>query len=122
MAAVGRLAGDFFNYSLPGLREICLHGCRLAVDDIKALLESLVMNTSVTTLDLSLNLLGDDALLPLLHLVRTRPKSQLRYIGFSWNQVRPCCPYPMPLPDALIRCPYPMPLPDTPTRYPNPIP
>jgi len=88
VAAVGRLAGDFFNYSLPGIREICLHGCRLASEDIDALLESLVMNTSITTVDLSLNLLDDAALLPLLELVSTRPKSPLRRIGFSWNQVK----------------------------------
>ena len=86
--AVGRLLGDFFNYSLPGIREVCLHGCSLRTEDIGPILESLVLNASIVTLDLSLNLLEDDALLTLLDVVQTRPKSRLRHIGISWNHLK----------------------------------
>ena len=53
----GRLLMDYFNYSIPGLHTLSLHGCSLRDHQLNNLLSGLRVNTSLTNLTLSCNIL-----------------------------------------------------------------
>lgn len=60
--SVGGLLTDFFNYSVPGLSVLSLHRCYLRDSDIQLLTEGLRLNSSLTSITLSSNLLEDPGL------------------------------------------------------------
>lgn len=79
---------DFFNYSVPGIRYLSLHGLNLVDDDLKLLADGLRVNTSLTHFILSLNLIEDPGFLLLLNaLIQNHHKSSLMYLDLSWNLI-----------------------------------
>ena len=57
---------DYFNYCLPGIRTLSLHGSYLRDEDLALLLDGLRVNSSLRRLSLGLNVLTDDGLIAIL--------------------------------------------------------
>lgn len=76
---------DYFNYSIPGIRSICLHDCRLSDDNISLFAEALEVNTSLQTLYLSLNLLTDKGFVALFKSMLANKNSRLHLLDVSFN-------------------------------------
>ncbi len=83
----GKLVGDFFNYSVPGLKTLSLHGLGLRDEHMSAMISGLGVNSSVQTLVLSANLLEDDSLASILRAISANRRSVLSVLDFSWNLV-----------------------------------
>lgn len=83
----GKLIGDFFNYSVPGLKTLSLHGLGLRDEHMTALVAGLGVNSSIQTLVLSANLLEDDSLASILRAITANKRSMLTVLDYSWNLV-----------------------------------
>jgi len=82
------LYSDYFNYSIPALRNLCLHGCGFRDADIDLLVAGIAKNSAVTSLTLSKNLVTDKGLLALLQAMRSNDKSSLKLLDLSFNIVK----------------------------------
>jgi hypothetical protein len=80
---------DYFNYCLPGLTSLSLHGCYLRDEDCNILLDGLAVNSSLRRLSLSMNILTDASLVALLEAVTSNPDrpSRLEHIELGYNLV-----------------------------------
>lgn len=86
--ASSRLLLDYFNYSIPGMRSLCLHDCKLSDEHIHHLAPALAVNSSLQVLYLSLNLITDVALAALLRSVWENKNSHLSLLDVSYNLVQ----------------------------------
>tara|TARA_A100001015_G_scaffold310979_1_gene413328 strand:+ start:8388 stop:11726 length:3339 start_codon:yes stop_codon:yes gene_type:complete len=87
VSSASKLMSDYFNYTLPGIQTLSLHGCALRDADLKPIFDALECNISLTRLDLSQNLLQDATLQILLELVGRKETCPLTFIGLSWNSI-----------------------------------
>ena len=85
--ATSNLLLDFFNYSVPGIQTLTLQGLSLVCQDMKLLAKGLRVNTSLTYLSVSLNLIEDDGFYELFSAISNSKKSSLTYLDVSWNLV-----------------------------------
>lgn len=76
---------DYFNYSLPGIRVICLHGCKLGDEHIPLIAAGVQVNTSLQALHLSLNLLTDTSFTNIFKALCKNPASRLGLLDLSYN-------------------------------------
>ena len=83
----GKLLCDFFNYSLPGLQTLSLHGCGLKDRHLDALLMGLQVNAALKTLVLSRNLITDDGFISVFQAVSSNKKGGLASLDFGWNLI-----------------------------------
>lgn len=86
--ASGRLLSDYFNYSLPGVRTLCLHGTYLQDVHVRALSEALMINTTLQELILSRNLITDIGLISLFQGYIKNEKSSLRLLDLNCNFIK----------------------------------
>jgi len=84
---VGRMMMDYFNYSIPGLQELTLHGCQMSNADVKLIAEGIAVNTSITKLCLSLNLIDDEGFLDVFKALGRNRKSKIVGLDFSYNMI-----------------------------------
>ena len=83
--AAGRLACDYFNYSLPGVRTLCLHGCYLRDAHLPLLVQGMEINTALKELVLSRNLITDIGFIQLFESISKNQKSALRVLNLNCN-------------------------------------
>ena len=82
----GRLMKDFFNYCVPGLRVLSLHGCYLRDEDLDDIKLGLEVNTSLQRLALSMNIITDLGLYGLIKSVTANEKKgNLRDLELGYN-------------------------------------
>ena len=83
--STGRLLGDYFNYSVPGLSELSLHGLCLRDCDIGALVQGLEVNSSIKSIQLSLNLIEEMGFRKIFQSIVNNKKSAITNVDFSCN-------------------------------------
>ena len=83
----GKLVGDFFNYSVPGIRTLSLHGIGLRDAHISELASGLSVNSSLSTLILSSNVMEDFGLTTIINAISNNRRCVITVIDFSWNLV-----------------------------------
>ena len=83
----GKLLCDFFNYSLPGLQTLSLHGCGLKDRHLDALLMGLQVNSALRTLVLSRNLITDEGFIAVFKAVSSNKKGGIASLDFGWNLI-----------------------------------
>lgn len=81
----GKLVSDFFNYSVPGLRVLSLHGVGLADDHISDLVTGLSVNSSITNVVLSKNLIEDGGFCGIVKAISSNRRSLVAEIDLAWN-------------------------------------
>lgn len=90
--AIGRstslLLKDYFNYSIPGIRILSLHGCYLRDEDAMVISEGLAVNTSLEKFILSLNLLTDEGIVPIFQALSNNQKHIVKYVDLQYNLIR----------------------------------
>jgi hypothetical protein len=89
----GRLIMDYFNYSIPGLMQLSLHGCALRDLQIENLVNGMKVNSSITELILSCNILTDVGFNAIFNSIMHNRKSKLIKLDCSYNLIR--CDYKM---------------------------
>jgi hypothetical protein len=89
----GRLILDYFNYSIPGLLQLSLHGCALRDLQIDNLVNGMKVNTSITELILSCNILTDVGFNAIFNSIMHNRKSKLIKLDCSYNLIK--CDYKM---------------------------
>ena len=89
----GRLLCDYFNYTLPGIFTLSLHGCNIRDCDLELLATGLNVNSSIRNLILSLNLITDDGFMKVFDAVAKNKKSVLNVMDFGYNLI--ICRNPM---------------------------
>lgn len=95
----GNILCDYFNYQLPGLRVLSLHGCFVRDADLVNIAQGLGVSSSLTELYLSNNLLTDTGLACLVRSITASKHRCLRVLDVSHNFIR--CSQPLhPLLDA----------------------
>ena len=87
----GRIVCDYFNYSLPGLRVLSLHGCSIKDAHLVELATGLGVSSCLTDLCLSNNLITDEGLGALLRGITSNKHRSLRTLDVSRNLLR-CVP------------------------------
>jgi len=83
----GQLLLDYFNYSVPGLVLLSLHGCALRDSDVSIIAQGVAVNSSLRELILSLNLITDEGLVELLQAVSHNKKGVLSTLDLSDNVI-----------------------------------
>lgn len=86
-ASAGKLVADFFNYSIPGLRTISLHGIGLTDTHLRDLIAGLSVNSSITTIILSNNMIEDPGFCGILKALSSNRRSLVSTIDLSWNLI-----------------------------------
>lgn len=89
----GRLLCDYFNYTLPGIFTLSLHGCNIRDSDLDLLTTGLNVNSSIRNLILSLNLITDEGFMKVFDAVAKNKKSVLNIMDFGYNLI--ICRNPM---------------------------
>jgi len=87
VGGMARLIQDYFNYSLPGIRSISLHGSSIRDSDLELLCSGIVVNTSLKSIYLSLNILTDGGFLDILQAVHRNKKSCVEHLDVSNNLI-----------------------------------
>jgi hypothetical protein len=82
------LLKDYFNYSIPGILLLSLHGSNIRDEDLRAISEGLSVNTSLEKLIISLNLITDVGFISLLQSLQSNAKAKLRFVDFQFNFIR----------------------------------
>lgn len=82
-----KLLLNFFNYSVPGIHTLSLHGLGLIDLDIAELAKGLEVNTSLQTLCLSLNMVEDTGLGILVQAMAANRKCIVKFLDLSWNML-----------------------------------
>ncbi len=83
----GRLLCDFFNYSLPGIVTLSLHGCYIKDEDLELMCNGLTVNTSLQRLILSRNLITDSGFNNIFRSIQSNTKNAIKYLDFGWNLI-----------------------------------
>lgn len=83
----GKLVSDFFNYSVPGIRCLSLHGVGLRDCHLEDLIAGLSVNSSITTVSLSKNLIEDGGLCGIVRAISRNRRSMVSEIDLSWNLI-----------------------------------
>ena len=83
--STSKLLLNFFNFSIPGIHSLSLHGMGLIDEDIGEIAKGLAVNTSIQTLCLSLNMIEDRGLTHLVQALTSNRKSILNKLDLSWN-------------------------------------
>jgi hypothetical protein len=78
---------DFFNYSLPGIQSITLHGLGLLNDDAELLAKGIAVNTSLSSLHLSFNMIESPGFIAVFSAATKNKKSNLSVLDFGYNLV-----------------------------------
>ena len=84
----GRIICDYFNYSLPGLRVLSLHGCHIKDSHVAEMATGLGVSSCLTDLCLSNNLITDEGLGALLRGITGNKHRCLRTLDVSRNLLR----------------------------------
>lgn len=87
VGGMSRLIMDYFNYSLPGIRSISLHGSSIRDSDLELLCSGIVVNTSLKSMYLSLNILTDYGFLDIMHALQRNRKTSIEHIDVSNNLI-----------------------------------
>ena len=82
---VGRMLMDYFNYSVPGLAELTLHGCCLGDSNLDLIASGIAVNTSIRALTLSLNLIEDAGFARIFSAFAGNRRSKIERLDFSYN-------------------------------------
>jgi hypothetical protein len=85
--AGGRILCDYFNYSLPGLQNLSLHGCCIRDRDLDILAQGIEVNSSIHAIFLSKNLITDVGLIKLMTSISGNRKSSLTVLDLSSNLI-----------------------------------
>jgi hypothetical protein len=85
--SMNRLLMDYFNYMLPGITTLSLHGCKLTNRETDCLLSGLSVNQSLKYLFLSLNAIEDKGFREIVEAVKNNKKSSVVMIDFSFNLI-----------------------------------
>ena len=88
LSAAADLLSDYFNYSIPALRNLCLHGCGLRDADLTYLVRGIENNFSITSLWLSKNLITDSGLLTLIQAIRRNQRTHISILDLSDNLIQ----------------------------------
>ena len=80
-----QLLQNFFNYSIPGIHTLSLHGLGLIDEDIVKMAKGLEVNTSIQTLCLSLNMVEDRGLAAIVGALSSNRKGMVKSLDLSWN-------------------------------------
>jgi hypothetical protein len=86
-ACTSKLLQNFFNYSVPGIHTLSLHGLGLIDEDIEVLARGLEVNTSLQSMCLSLNMIEDKGLGFIVKALSANRKSILKSVNISWNML-----------------------------------
>jgi len=87
VGGMARLIQDYFNYSLPGIKSISLHGSSIRDSDLELLCSGIYANTSLKSIYLSLNILTDFGFLEILKSLQRNKKSNVEHIDVSNNLI-----------------------------------
>lgn len=85
---VGRLLMDYFNYSIPGIAELTVHGCNMSDSNLELICSGIAVNSSIKSLTLSLNLLEDAGLAKIFRAFVENKKSKIEKLDFSYNLIQ----------------------------------
>jgi hypothetical protein len=85
--SVSNLLMDFFNYSVPGIQFVSLHGLGLLSQDMKHLAKGLAVNTSIQSMCLSLNMIEEDGFVDLFTAIADNKRSSVVSVDLSWNLI-----------------------------------
>eukprot|EP00602_Paraphysomonas_sp_CaronLab_P013879 CAMPEP_0185043286 /NCGR_PEP_ID=MMETSP1103-20130426/42818_1 /TAXON_ID=36769 /ORGANISM="Paraphysomonas bandaiensis, Strain Caron Lab Isolate" /LENGTH=888 /DNA_ID=CAMNT_0027583441 /DNA_START=499 /DNA_END=3162 /DNA_ORIENTATION=- len=85
--ALSNLLLDFFNYSVPGVQHLYLHGLGLLNGDMSLLAKGLAVNTSLQTLCLSLNMIEENGFLEVFRAVSSNKRTSVTELDFRWNLI-----------------------------------
>jgi hypothetical protein len=87
--SVQKLLLDYFNYSIPGIRTLSLHGCSIKDFHIELLCSGLEVNFSINSICLSLNLITDAGFIILFtSSLLTNKKNKITKIDLNWNLIQ----------------------------------
>jgi hypothetical protein len=84
---ISLLVSDYFNYSVPGLSNLSLHGLKLLDYQSKALAEALCINSSIKYLHLSSNMFENDTLISLFKAISSNVRSSVILLDLSGNLI-----------------------------------
>lgn len=84
----GCLLMDYFNYSIPGIQTLCLHGCGLTGGDLQLLSRGLEVNSSLESLVLSSNLIDDAGFIAVFCALYGNKKSKVMHLDLSQNLIK----------------------------------
>lgn len=87
---IGLLVSDYFNYSVPGLCNLSLHGLNLLDYHIESLAKALHINSSIKYLHLSSNLLENNSLISVFKAVSSNIRSAVILLDFNENLITFC--------------------------------
>lgn len=83
----GKLVSDFFNYSVPGIRTLSLHNIGLTDSLLGDLVTGLGVNSSLTNLTLSMNLIEDKGCCGIIRAISSNRRSLVTDIDLSFNLI-----------------------------------
>lgn len=86
--SAGRMLMDYFNYSIPGVSELCLHGCCLGDANVDLIASGIAVNTSIKNLTLSLNLIEDAGFIRIFKAFVGNKRSKIEKLDFSYNLIQ----------------------------------
>ena len=84
-ACTSKLLLNFFNYSVPGIHTLSLHGLGLIDEDVVKLAKGLEVNTSIQSICLSLNMIEDSGMTQLVRALGANRKGIVKFLDLSWN-------------------------------------
>lgn len=85
--SVGRLLMDYFNYSIPGISELSVHGCNMGDSNLDLICSGIAVNSSIKRLTLSLNLIEDAGFCKIFQAFVGNKKSKIEKFDFSYNLI-----------------------------------
>lgn len=80
-----RLLMDYFNYTIPGISTVSLHGCSLRDEQFELLAKGVEVNTSIKYLGLSLNWMTDIGFQHIIEAIKNNSSSSVETIDCSNN-------------------------------------
>lgn len=83
----GRLLMDYFNYSIPALHTLSLHGCALRDDQVELIAQGLEVNVAIRMLYLSLNFISDIGFLSMFNAMNNNKRCIVEKIDLSYNLI-----------------------------------
>ena len=91
--SAGRLLLDYFNYSIPGIQKLVLHGCSISDRHLDLLSAGLGVNGSLETLVLSSNFVSDEGVVKLLTGISKNKRSAMPtwHCAASSPLLQPAC-------------------------------